>query len=279
MEATSAARDVYDSAAPGTALGRELGEFWRRRGLVRLLVTRDLVLRYKRSLLGVWWTLLNPLLKMLVLWAVLSGVFKAADIGVPYIVYLGSGILVVTFFEQAVQASGGSLVNSSGVISKVHVPAPSFAISAVLAAGVTMLISVIPLLIIQVATGVGIPWTIVLVPLPAIALMAMAAGVGLVVASAAVRLYDVLDFTTVLLQLLAFVTPTFYPLSSVSEPYRTIIEANPLTQVLIVMRGFFYEGTFAAWWSFAYIFATGALALAIGLTIFARTWRTSVVML
>src|SRR3954451_9484006 len=175
MEATVGTRRIYDSAASGPAALGDLREFWSRRGLLRLLVTRDLVLRYKRSVLGVWWTLLNPLLKMVVLWAVLSGVFKAADIGVPYIVYLASGILVVTFFEQAIQAAGASLVNSSGVISKVHVPPAAFAISAVLAAGMTMLISVIPLLGIQLATGVGIPWTVVLVPVPVLALMAMAA--------------------------------------------------------------------------------------------------------
>jgi ABC-type polysaccharide/polyol phosphate export permease len=78
MEATTAHRRIYDSASPGPLMVRDLREFWQRRGLLRLLVTRDLVLRYKRSLLGVWWTLLNPLLKMAVLWAVLAGAWIIA---------------------------------------------------------------------------------------------------------------------------------------------------------------------------------------------------------
>ena len=270
---------VYDSAAPGSLLVRQLGEVWQLRGLMRILVARDVILRYKRSLLGVWWTVLNPLLKMLVMWAVLSGVFHERSLGVPYVVYLLSGVIVTTFFEQAVLTSGASLVNSSGVVSKVYVPPQLFALSAVLAAGVTFVVSFVVLLLIQLSSGVGLRPTAILLPLPVFALVTLGAGVGMIVAALAVRVYDVLDFTAVLLQLTFFVTPTFYPLSSLSPGVRVIIELNPLTQILILFRSLLYEGTIAAWWFWAGSLGAGSLALVAGTVLLSKSSRTATVML
>lgn len=270
---------IYDSAHAEVPLLDQLRELWRLRPLIRIIITRDLILRYKRSLLGVWWTLLNPMLKMLVMWAVLSGVFHARGAGVPYIVYLLSGVTVITFFEQAVLTGGWSIVSNSTVLSKVHVPPQLFVLSAALAAGVTFLLSLAVLLAIQLCTGVGIAPTAVLMPIPALGLLMLGAGAGLLLAAAAVRIHDVVDFTTVLLQLTAFVTPTFYLLSSVSEPVRTLISLNPLTQVLTLMRALLYGDSLGAWWSWAATLGAGAAALTLGWVVLANTWRTSVAML
>lgn len=270
---------IYDSAAAGSVIARQLREVWQLRGLMRILVTRDVILRYKRSLLGVWWTVLNPLLKMVVMWAVLSGVFHARAIGVPYIVYLLSGVIITTFFEQATLSAGGSLVNSSGVLSKVYAPPQLFAFSAVLAAAVTFVVSFAVLLVIVSATGVGVRATALLLPLPLAALVMLATGVGLLLAALAIRMYDVLDFTAVLLQLTFFVTPTFYPLSAVSSRFRIIIELNPLTQILILFRALLYEGRFPAWWVWAGSLGAGAAALVAGTVLMARSSRTATVML
>jgi ABC-type polysaccharide/polyol phosphate export permease len=270
---------LYDSAAVGRPVIDQLREVWRLRSLLRILVIRDAVLRYKRSVLGVWWTLLNPLLQIVVMWAVLSGVFHVRAVGVPYIVYLLSGVLVITFFQQAVMTAGSSIVGSSGVLSKVHVPPQLFALSAVLAAVVTLLASLFVLAIILLATGVGIRWTAFLIPVPLIALLMLATGGGLLLAAAAVRLHDALDFTAVLLQLTTFVTPTFYLLGSVSQPARSLIEVNPLTQTLILLRDLTYVGRFSPWWTWAWALGSGALALGAGTLVLARSWRTSAAML
>jgi ABC-2 type transport system permease protein len=104
-------------------------------------------------------------------------------------------------------------------------------------------------------------------------------GAGLLLATVAVRIHDALDFTVVLLQLTAFVTPTFYLLGSVSEPMRSLIEANPLTQVLILFRDLVYGGRLSPWWTWAWAIVSGALAFAAGTFALARTWRTSAAML
>jgi ABC-type polysaccharide/polyol phosphate export permease len=271
---------VYDSDQPRRPLATELTNLWAYRGLLKLLVTRDLTVRYKRSTLGVWWTLLNPLLTMTVLWIVFSQFFRFEVPGdVPYIVYLLSGILLITFFSQGVIATGSSIVNSASVLSKVYVPAEVFSMAAAVAALVNFLISLIPLLVIQLITGAGIPWTLALVPIPAFCLLLFVAGLGLLVASAAVYFYDVLDLTAVLTQLVGYLTPTFYPISIVPDQFLPLIYANPLYSYLVVFRGFMYEGVFAPTWNFVMMIASSIIILLLGVWVFTRSWKNLVVVL
>ncbi len=271
---------VYDSDQPRRPLATELTNLWAYRGLLKLLVTRDLTVRYKRSTLGVWWTLLNPLLTMTVLWIVFSQFFRFGTPGdVPYIVYLLSGILLITFFSQGVIATGSSIVNSAAVLSKVYVPAEVFSVAAALAALVNFGLSLIPLLAIQLITGVGIPWTVLLVPIPAFFLLLLVAGLGLLVASAAVYFYDVLDLTAVLTQLIGYLTPVFYPISIVPEQFLPLIYANPLYSFLTIFRGFMYEGVFAPTWNFVMMIGSSILFLLLGVWVFTKSWKNLVVVL
>jgi ABC-2 type transport system permease protein len=269
----------YDSDLVRKPLVTELRNLWDYRGLIRLLVTRDLTVRYKRSALGVWWTLLNPLLTMMVMWVVFGQFFRFEIPGIPYVVYLLSGILMITFFSQAVIASGSSIVNSAGVLSKVYVPAEVFAFATATAGATNFVISLLPLFVIQLVVGVGIPWTAFLIPVPVIALLALSTGIGLLVASAAVRFFDVLDLTAVLIQLMGYLTPTFYPISIVPDHLLFLIYGNPLFSYLLVFRGFIYEGVFAPWWAFVVMFGTSILALVVGVWVFSRSWKSLVVLL
>ncbi len=270
---------VYDSAQSRTPVLTEFRNLWEFRGLLRLLVTRDLTVRYKRSALGVWWTLLNPLLSMSVLWVVFSQFFRFQIPDVPYAVYLLAGMLTVTFFAQGVNATGAAMVNNANVLSKVYVPAEVFAFSSGFAAAANFLISLIPLFVIQIAVGVGVPWTALLLPIPVIALLAFTVGVGLLTAAAAVYFYDVLDLTNVFIQLVSYLVPTFYPIAIVPERFVWLIKANPLYSFLVVIRGFAYEGQFAEPWHFAMMTISAVAALALGVWVFSRSWKNLVVLL
>lgn len=274
-----AGADVYDSAARARPLVDELRNLWRYRGLLSVLVRRDIVMRYKRSLLGVWWTLLDPLLTTAVLWIVLSQVFKSTIPGVPYVIYLYSGILVFRYFEQATMTVGHSLVDSAGILSRVHAPAEVFSVSSAAAAGFNFAVGLLPLLVLVVAHGIAVPWTVVLIPIPAVCMLLAAAGLGLMLASAAVRFFDVIGFAQVGLFLMGWLTPTFYPLDAVGERFQTVIEANPLHHVLLVFRGLAYEGVIAPWTSWLICGAFGTIAFVAGAYVFSRSWRTSVAML
>lgn len=270
---------VYDSDQARTPLVTEFRNLWAYRGLLRLLITRDLTVRYKRSALGVWWTLLNPLMTMAVLWIIFSQVFRFQTPGVPFAIYLLSGMLVVTFFAQGVAATGSAMVNNANVLSKVYVPGEVFAFSSGIAAAANFLISIIPLLIFQLVMGVGVPWTAILIPIPLIALTAFTVGVGLVIAAAAIYFYDVLDLTNVFIQLISYLAPTFYPIDIVPEHFRIFIFINPLYSFLKVFRGFVYEGAFAPGWNFAVMGLSAVIMLGLGMWVFSKSWKNLVVLL
>jgi ABC-type polysaccharide/polyol phosphate export permease len=275
---TSNSNTLYDSAAPRRPIVDEARSLWTHRSLIRLLVTRDLTVRYKRSVLGVWWTLLNPLLTAAVMWLVFSQIFTRVSEDVPFIVYLLSGILLIqTFFAQGVLAAGSSLMSSGGILSKIRVPGEVFASTAAIAAGVNFALGLIPLIAIMLITGAPIPWTIILIPIPAFAMLALVAGVGMLIAAAAVHFYDVLDFVRVILQLTIWLVPTFYPLEMIPEQFHIVIKLNPLFSYLEVFRGFLYRGSFAPTWNFVMMGVSAIVFLLIGVWAFSKSWRNMVV--
>jgi len=272
--------NFYDSDSARKPLASEVSNLWAHRGLIRLIVARDLTVRYKRSTLGVWWTLLNPLLTSGVMWMVFGNFFRFdMDTDTPYIVYLLSGILLITYFAQAVMASGSAIVNSAGILTKVYVPPEVFSVSAAIAAAVNFMISLAILLVIQLITGVGIPWTVILVPIPVLAMLGLTAGLGLLIASAAVHFFDVLDLTGVGIQLIGYLTPTFYPIAFVPERFQIFIKANPLYSYLTVFRELVYGNAGAELWMWAYMFASAAIVLVVGVYLFSRSWRRLVILL
>jgi ABC-2 type transport system permease protein len=271
---------IYDSDQARRPLVTELRNFSAYWGLIRLLVTRDLTVRYKRSALGVWWTLLNPLLTSAVMYIVFSQVFRFQLEGdEPFIVYLVSGILLVTYFAQGVIAAGSAIVNSAHMLSKVYVPAEVFSLAAGAAAAANFMVSMIPLLIIQLVTGWGIPWTVIFTPIPVIAMLMLVTGLGLLVASAAVFFYDTLDLTGVAAQLLGYLTPTFYPLTIIPDHFRIFILANPLYSYLEVFRDLVYRGEMPELWTMAVMGGTSIVALLLGVWVFGRSWKNLVVLL
>jgi len=270
---------VYDSATPRAPVISEIKNLWQHRELIGVLINRDLTVRYKRSTLGMWWTLLNPLLTTLVLWIVFGQFFRFQIPGVPYVVYLLSGILFITFLMQATLASASAIVTNAGILTKVYVPPEVFSFSAALAAGANFVISMIALFVVQLITETGIPWTVILTPIPVAATLALTAGLGLLVASAAVAFYDVIDLTGVLLQIVGYLTPTFYPIEIVPAQFLWIIHANPLYSYLLVFRGFVYEGVFAPGGAFLYMGVTSIGVLILGAWTFSRVWRRLVVVL
>lgn len=270
---------IYDSAAPHRALIDPFRNVWGKRHLIGLLVARDLTLRYKRSVLGVWWTILNPLLTTLVFWFVFSNIFERQGEGeAPFVIYLLSGVLLIsTFFSQGALAGGSSLISGRSVLSKIRVPGEVFAVTASLAAAVNFAIGLAILALIQVATGWGVPWTVVLVPIPTIAMLLFVTGFGMLIAAAAIHFYDVIDFVRVILTLVVWMVPTFYPLDIVPEAFRSIIRANPLYSYLEVFRGFMYEGVFAPTWNFVYMTASALTMLLLGVWVFSKSWRQAAV--
>lgn len=265
---------IYDSAQPRQPLVTEFRHFWNYRGLIKVLVSRDLTVRYKRSLLGVWWTLLNPMLTAGVMLLIFGALFSRFEMeGESYVIYLLSGVMFMTFFSQGVLATGSAIKGASGILSKVYVPAEVFSMSTALAAGVNFVFSLAPLIVAQLIVGVGVPWTFLLTPIPALAMLAFVTGLGMLVAAVAVFFYDVLDLTRVGVQLVTYLTPMFWPVSIIPERYQPLLWINPLYSYLEVFRGFMYRGEFAEWPAFVIMFGSAAAALVAGVWVFSKSWK------
>lgn len=271
---------IYDSALARRPLITEFQNLWTYRGLVRLLVNRELTVRYKRSALGVWWTLLNPLLTTAIMWVVFGQIFGGGRFGTtgdePYVLYLLAGVLFITFFGQGLLATGAAITGSASILTKVYVPAEVFSFATSIAGAANFVISVIPLLAVQLIVGTGIPWTIVLAPIPVAAMLALVTGLGMLVAAAAVRFYDVVELTRVAVTLLTYATPVFYPVSIIPERFLPFVYANPLYSYLEVFRSLMYRGDMPPVWQWAMVLASALVALAFGVWFFSRSWRSLV---
>ncbi len=145
--------------------------------LMRLLIGRELTLRYKRSVIGIGWTLLNPMLTSFVLWVVFSFAFGSRlPSGQQFAPYLMAGILVNTFFSQGIIQSAESISNNGAVLTKIYVPPQVFAISAAIAGLINFFIGMIPLTFVCLVSGQALAWTFPLVFVVGFFLVLLVAG-------------------------------------------------------------------------------------------------------
>jgi ABC-type polysaccharide/polyol phosphate export permease len=264
---------LYDSAVKLAPVRGAVTDLYRYRALVRLLVGRDITVRYKRSVLGVLWTVLNPLLTSLIMWLVFSRLFHASIPGhVPYIVYALVGNLTVVYFQQGISMTAASLTSSAGMLTKVYVPPVVFAFSAACSGAVNFLFGLVPLFAFQLALGPGIGWTALLIPVPLLFMLSMISGIGLFLATFTIRFDDVLNFVNVMLTLFSYVTPIFYPITIVPAHYRRLFYLNPIFSYVNVFRYLAYGGPPPSSFALIVIAGTGVVGLGLGLAVFVHRW-------
>jgi ABC-2 type transport system permease protein len=248
--------------------------------LIRLLVGRELTLRYKRSVIGIGWTLLNPILTSAVLWFVFSYAFASRlPGGQQFAPYLMAGILMNTFFNQALMQSADSIANNAGVLTKLYVPPQVFTISSALAGLINFFIGMLPLALVCFISGQNLAWTLPLVLIIGVALAVLAAGLGLALSIMFIRFDDTRNIVQVLLMILMYMTPIFYPVSAVNETMQAIIRWNPLTSYLDIFRWAFSNNATPTLFSWIYMTSWSICALLLGTYIFKKYWPRTVAML
>ena len=202
--------------------------------LLRNLVARDLKVRYKRSMLGFFWVILNPLLMLLVLDMVFSGVFKVSTKN--YTAYLLSGIILWNFFSQSTSTSVSSLIGNSTLIKKVYIPKAVFPLSVVLSAVVNFLFSLIPLFFICYLTGATVGRQIYLLPLIVLLVGLFAFGIALLLSTLTVFFHDTTYIYEVLLLAWMYLTPVFYPESIIPRKFLFAFHLNPFYYFMEIFR-------------------------------------------
>jgi ABC-type polysaccharide/polyol phosphate export permease len=255
-----------------TALSRPIAELWRFRDLVALLVERDLKVRYKRSVLGMGWTLLNPLLQMAVYTLVFSTIMR---VGIPrFPVFLLSGLLPWTLVSVSITGSAHVLLNNQGLIRKVAVPQMVYPLSVVASKLVDLVLSLIPFTIIAIVLGTR-PTTAWIFVVPALVLAALfSAGLALLFSSLTVFYRDMRHLVDIFIQVWFYVTPVLYPMSFLeklpSPALRTLLALNPATPIIRCFQLPLYEGRPPGAALLGAATASAALVLGAGALVFTR---------
>lgn len=206
----------------------------RYRFVLQQLVSRNFKAKYKRSVLGILWSFLNPLLTMLIQYVVFSTLFKS---NLPYFpVYLLSGTICFSFFSEATCTGLSSISGNASLITKVYIPKYIFPISAVLSSSINFLLTLIPLLGTLLISGLPITRAFLILPILFFCLLMLSLGVTMLLSTAMVFFRDTQFLWNVIITLLNFATPLFYPESIIPERFSLVLKLNPIYHVIRSFR-------------------------------------------
>jgi lipopolysaccharide transport system permease protein len=260
--------------AKKSALGLGLGDLWLYRELFYFLIWRDVKVRYKQTLLGAAWAILQPVLTMVIFTLLFGRLAGIKSDGVPYPLFAYAGLLIWTFFSNAVTNSGNSLVGSANLITKIYFPRmiiPGAAVGAALVdLGLAFLIQIV--LMIYYRTSI----TPALLMLPVLVLLTtlLAVGVGMWLSALNVKYRDIRYAIPFLIQLWMFASPVIYPASMLQGKLRYVLLINPLTGIIENFRVALFGNSRFDWNSLGISAAITFLVLIYSAYSFRRMERT-----
>jgi len=241
------------------------------RELIKILTISDLKVKYQSSALGFAWSLLNPLLMMLVLYLVFNNVFKSNQEN--YALYLLIGIVSWRFMANGTSSAMGAIVGKPSLVTKIYIPRQILVLSTVLSSFISSLLEFLVLLILLLAFGVKISANVLFFPAVHMIYFVMVYGISLALASLYVYYRDLNQIWEVLLQLGFFVSPVCYSISIVPENYIFYYMLNPVTLVMQIYRKTLLYGESPTSASLIYILLAAGILLIIGGAIFKRLER------
>lgn len=224
-----------------------LASFWRNRGLIKSLAQREILGRYRGSYLGIFWSFFNPVFMLLVYTFVFSVVFKArwnsgSDSKTEFAMVLFAGLMVFNFFAECINRSPSLILNNVNYVKKVVFPLEILPMVAMVSALFHLIVSLLVWLLAYMAIF-GLPQpTVLLLPWVLLPLLFLTLGLSWMFASLGVYLRDLSQFLGVVVTILMFLSPIFYPIASIPEPYQGYLLINPLTPVIEMTRQVLYIG-------------------------------------
>lgn len=260
--------NIYDSARRGNSSLEELRGIFLYRDLIFQLVRRDIVARYKRSVLGIAWTMLQPLGMMAVMTVVFSQLFRQVA---GYPAYILSGLIAWTFFSQTTTAAIHQIVWGAALLNRIYMPRTAFAISAVGTGLVNLVISVVPLIVIVLFLQIPINASILFLPVSILLLTCFSLGVGLILSTMAVSFPDVTEMYQIVLLAWMYLTPLIYPQDIIPPAYRFwVFTFNPMYYLLKLFRMPIYDGILPDWQTLLIGTGISLATLFAGWVVFAR---------
>lgn len=250
-------------------------DLWRYRELFYFLAWRDILVRYKQTVIGVAWALLRPLVTMIVLTLVFGKLAKLPSDGVPYPILVFAGMLPWQFFANAFSEAANSLVGNASMISKVYFPRLVIPTSAVIVSFVDFLISGAILIALMLWYGFVPDWRVLAMPLFILIAIAAAMGAGLWMAALNVKYRDFRYIIPFVVQFGLYISPVGFSSNIVPEDWRLLYSLNPLVGVIDGFRWSLLGGSAPLYWP-GFILSLGlvGLVLASGIVYFRKTERS-----
>ena len=242
--------------------------FLKYRHLLSNLIKRDIKVKYRRSVLGVLWSVLNPLLMMAVIVTVFSTLWNNSIPNFP--IYYLSGSLLFSFFSDATSQALSSIIGNAPLLKKVYFPKYIFPLERTLFALVNLGFSFIAMLVVLIFMPVQPTVYMLLMPVPILLLFFFSLGVGLILSAVAVFVRDLVHLYGVLLTALMYLTPIFYPFEILPTWAQVIVRANPLYQYIAYFRNVFLYGRAPSADQVFICIVYAVVALVAGLLIFHR---------
>ena len=225
----------------GMKLRQHISDCWKYKDLLKLLIMKEIKLKYRRSFLGYLWSVLNPLMIMIVMTIVFSAMFKRNIENFP--VYLFCGQLLFNFMRQATQQSASSIFRNSALLKKAYVPKYIFTLAKVTSSALDMVFSFGALLIVMIVTRSGFSWYNLLFPMVILQLYVFSVGLGLFLAQASVFFKDVEFIYNAVTTAWMYLTPIFYPIESLPQAVANAIQKfNPMYFYVAQFRDLIYTG-------------------------------------
>lgn len=234
--------------------------------LLKELVARDIKIKYRRSVLGVLWTLLNPLLMMIVLSVVFSNIFKFDVENFP--LYLLSGQVIFNFYSDCTTSSMSSILGSASLIKKIYIPKYLFVVSKVLSTSINLMSSFTALICVTLAMRMELHITLLLSVIPLIFLILFSLGVSMILATIAVKFRDIIHLYSVFITALLYLTPVIYPMSILPEKIKFLVMLNPLTNIVMMFRDLYMYNSLPSLSSFVVAAVETILICILGMYIF-----------
>ena len=236
--------------------------------LIRQLVSRDFKTKYKRSVLGMAWSFLNPLLTMSVQYVVFSTLFQS---DIPnYPVYLLSGIVFFNFFNEAVSMGMTSITGNASLIKKVYMPKYIYPVSRILSSLVNFALAIIPLLLVMLITGTAFTPALLQLIFDMLCLLGFVTGMSLLLTTAMTFFQDTQFLWGVVSMMWMYLTPLFYPESIIPTQFLTIYHMNPMYQYITFARICIIDGVSPEPMAYLWCILSSVVVLGLGILTFKR---------
>jgi lipopolysaccharide transport system permease protein len=250
-----------------------LREAWEYRELFYFFVWRDIKVKYKQSLLGAGWAVIQPLFTMIIFTLFFGRLANVPSDGVPYPVFSYAALLPWTLFASSISLAANSLVSNSGMINKVYFPRLALPVSSVLSGLLDFAIASILLIALMIYYDIRFTWWLLLMPVLVAALVVLSTGVGMFLAALQVRYRDIKYVLPFVVQIWLFVTPVIYPITLVPERFRPLMALNPVAGIIDAFRACVFPSRSFDLPLIGISAATTLAVFLLGVTYFRRTER------